>query len=58
MNGKKRKRKLPPEQLAALWTPKQLADARKKWGLPEGKTRERLAAIITGKYKRNGNNRN
>jgi len=46
-NKPRRKRKpTDGEPYAALWTPAQLAAARKKWGRPEGQTREMLAAIL------------
>lgn len=45
-NGKRRKRKPSTTTFAALWTPKQLAAARKKWKRPEGKTRDILAAVL------------
>jgi hypothetical protein len=43
---KRRKRKPTTTTFAPLWTPKQLADARKKWKRPEGKTRDILAAVL------------
>ena len=47
--GKDKRRKRNPTDGApysTLWTPAQLAAALKKWGRPEGQTREMLAAIL------------
>lgn len=44
--ARRRQGKKNPATFSALWTPAQLAAARKKWGRPEGKTRELLAAIL------------